>query len=140
MYAAATAVGNTARADDALAIARRAAVRPPERCGCFDAGLCHGTAGLALMYHRLWNATHEAVFADAARLWYRKTLAHRRPDTGIAGYQAYYPDAVGQPPRWIDDASFLTGAEGIALALLAGISTVAPAWDRVLLVSLRPSL
>lgn len=137
MYAAATAVGNPAWGSDALAIARRAAARPPERCGCVDAGLCHGTAGLALIYHRLWNATHEAVFADAARLWYRRTLELRRPGTGIAGFQTYYPGSSGESPHWIDDASFLTGTEGIALTLLAGISTVAPAWDRVLLVSLR---
>lgn len=138
MYGAARHIGNTAWIDDALAIARRAAVRPVERCGCMDAGLCHGTAGLALIYHRLWHETGEMIFADAARLWYRKTLELRRPGKGIAGFQAYYPGAVpGQSTDWVDDRSFLTGAEGIGLALLAAISTVEPAWDRLLLVSLR---
>jgi hypothetical protein len=113
-------------------------VRPAERAGCIDAGLCHGTVGLAHIYNRLWQDTGEALFADAARLWYRNTLELRRPGKGIAGFQAYYRDLVpGQPAGWIDDSSFLTGAAGIALALLSAISPVEPAWDRLLLVSLR---
>ena len=140
MYSAAKRTGNQAWLDDALAIARRAASRPAEHSGCVDAGLCHGTAGLALIYHRLWHETQEAIFADAARLWYRKTLEHRRPGQGIAGFQAYYPGPnAGHATDWIDDRSFLTGAEGIGLALLAAISTVEPAWDRLLLMSLKTS-
>jgi lantibiotic biosynthesis protein len=138
MYAAARRLGNTAWVGDALTIARRAAARPVERCGCVDAGLCHGTAGLALIYTRLWQASGEPVFADAARGWVRETLALRRPGTGIAGFQACNPGVgQGDPARWVDDGSFLTGAEGIGLALLAAISTVEPAWDRVLALSLR---
>jgi hypothetical protein len=33
----------------------------------------------------------------------------------------------------------LTGAAGIALALLAAVTPVEPAWDKVLLVSVPPS-
>jgi lantibiotic modifying enzyme len=138
MYAAASRLENTAWISDALSIARRAATRPVERCGCVDAGLCHGTAGLALIYNRLWQASGDDRFADAARRWVRETLALRRPGTGIAGFQTYHP-GVGQgaAASWVDDGSFLTGAEGIGLALLAAISTVEPAWDRALAVSLR---
>jgi hypothetical protein len=64
----------------------------------------------------------------------------RRPGKGIAGFQSYYPAAEpGAGVLWVDDASFLTGAEGIGLALLAAISPLEPAWDRLLLASLRPS-
>jgi lantibiotic modifying enzyme len=137
MHAAAQRAGNQAWIDDALAIARRAAVRPAERSGCVDAGLCHGTAGLAHIYNRLWQATGEPGFGDAARLWCRQTLELRRPDKGIAGFQAYHRALVpGQPDGWLDDSSFLTGAAGTALALLAAISPVEPAWDRLLLLSL----
>ena len=138
LYSAARCTDNQARIDAALAIARRAATRPMERCGCVDAGLCHGTAGLALIYSRLWQDTGETLFADAARRWFHKTLELRQPGKGIAGFQAYYPGAIaGQTTGWVDDRSFLTGAEGIGLALLAAISTVEPAWDRLLLLSSR---
>jgi class I lanthipeptide synthase len=140
MYSAARRLEDPAWIADALVIARRAAVRPMDRCGCMDAGLCHGTAGLALLYNRLWHETGETIFADAARRWYQQTIERRQPGRGVAGFQAYYPGAgTGPSTDWVDDRSFLTGAEGIGLALLAAISTVEPAWDRLLLASLRPS-
>jgi hypothetical protein len=75
----------------------------------------------------------------SGRDWTRVAwLELRRPGKGIAGFQAYYAAPVaGQPSGWLDDSSVLTGAAGTALALLAAISTVEPAWDRLLLVSLR---
>lgn len=138
LYVAASRLGKAAWTEQALAIARRAAERPVARCGCVDAGLCHGTSGLALIFNRLWQASGELKFAEAARGWVRETLAARRPGRGIAGFQAYDP-RVGrdEATSWIDDGSFLTGAEGIALALLAAISTVEPTWDRVLALSVR---
>jgi hypothetical protein len=41
-------------------------------------------------------------------------------------------------PGWRSEAGFLEGATGIGLALLGAISDVEPAWDRVLLLSVRP--
>jgi lantibiotic biosynthesis protein len=137
LYAAARRIGDAARAEEALAIARRAAARPAAQCGCVDAALCHGTAGLALIYQRLWHASGEAGFADAARGWVRETLALRRSGAGVGGFLAGYPGGRGAPMRWVDDASFLSGAEGIGLALLAAIAPIEPAWDRALAISLR---
>jgi hypothetical protein len=39
---------------------------------------------------------------------------------------------------WTDDRSFLTGVGGIALALLAAVAPVEPAWDRLLAISVPP--
>jgi lantibiotic modifying enzyme len=138
LFAATRAVGDAQGAAEALAIARHATTRSLERTGCIEAGLCHGAAGLALIYNRLWQATDEDIFADAARLWYARALDMRRAGCGVAGIQSYRARAVGDyRSGWFDDASFLTGAGGVGLALLAGISTVEPAWDRLLLNSLR---
>jgi hypothetical protein len=38
----------------------------------------------------------------------------------------------------VADPGLLTGAAGIALALLAATSLIEPAWDRVLLVAVPP--
>jgi len=139
LFAAARLAGDRAGEDVALDIARRAAGRPVDRCGCVDAGLCHGTTGLALIYTRLWQESGDPRFADAARQWFGETLARRRPGRGIAGFQAYHPHPDGSPPAWEDDPTFLTGAAGVALGLLAGISSVEPAWDRLLAISLPPA-
>lgn len=137
LFAAAEAVGEPRWQAEALSIARRAARRPAERGGIADAGFCHGACGLAHLYNRLYQASGDEELGEAARLWYRRTLDLRRPGTGIGGYQAAMNGASGT--EWIDDPSVLTGAAGIALALLAGSNALEPAWDRMFLVSLASS-
>jgi hypothetical protein len=121
----------------ARAIARRAAERPFEEAGIKDAALCHGCAGLGHLFNRMFQATGEPELAQAARAWFERTLAMRRPGRGIGGYEAWQPDAAGSP-AWSADPGLLNGATGIALALLAAISPIEPAWDRMLLVSIPP--
>ena len=138
LHVTARLLANSEWEAQALNIARKAAERPASQCGCLDAGLCHGATGVALIYQRLWNATGDKQFAVAAKQWYERALEARLDTGGIAGFQAYYPRAFGtRPAGWVDDTSFLSGAEGIGLALLAGSTNIEPAWDRVLLTSLR---
>jgi hypothetical protein len=112
-----------------------AASRPAGESGVVDTGLCHGAAGVAHVFHRLFLATSEPRFADAARFWVARTLAMRGEHRGFAGFAAYAPDAKGKL-AWVNDAGFLTGAAGVTLALVAAIAEdVDPVWDRVLLIS-----
>jgi hypothetical protein len=134
---AARCVGEAQWERAALAIARRAAARPPEHSGVVDAGLCHGAAGVGHLFNRLFQATGEACFADAARFWLQRTLALRQPDRGIAGYLAWSPGADGAL-TWVAEPGLLTGAAGVALALLAAATPVEPAWDRMLLAAVPP--
>jgi lantibiotic modifying enzyme len=122
---------------EALAIARRAAARRPDQAGVRDAGLCHGAAGLAHLFNRMHQATGDPELAKAARFWFARTLAMRQPGRGIAGFAAYRPREDGTAD-WADDAALLTGAAGIALALLAATTAIEPAWDRMLLASPAP--
>ena len=117
----------------AMAAARKAAVRPLAATRVTDAGLCHGAAGLAHVFQRLFQATGEVLFRDAARAWIDRILDMRRPGTGIAGFSSWTPDpATGSAdPVWREDASLLTGATGIALVLLAAVAPQEPAWDRL---------
>jgi hypothetical protein len=132
---AARCVGELAWERAALAIALRAAARPPEQAGVRDAGLCHGAAGLGHLFNRLYQASGEPRLAEAARFWFRRTLELRHPGHGIAGFAAFTPE---REERWVDEPGLLTGAAGIALALLAAATPVVPAWDRMLLVSIPP--
>jgi lantibiotic biosynthesis protein len=103
-----------------------------------DAGLCHGAAGLALIFHRLWQEAPEPLFAEAARWWYGRVLDGHRPGSGVGGYQAWSPAFGGRAEGWVDDDSFLVGAVGVGLALMAASGDVEPAWDRLLATSLAP--
>jgi hypothetical protein len=119
---------------EALRIARDAARRPPDRHGVVDAGLCHGSAGLAQIYNRLFQVTGDEALREAALAFYRVTLDLRRSGVGVAGFRSWGPDA-DEKLQWLDDGSFLTGTAGIGLVLLAGLTPLEPAWDRVLLLS-----
>jgi lantibiotic modifying enzyme len=135
LLAAARSVNETDWERAALVIARRAAQRRRENAGVTDAGLCHGAAGLGHIFNRLFQATGEDSFREAAHYWFEQTLAMRRSGQGIAGFSALLPDEDGGE-HWVDEPGILTGASGIALALLAAATDIGPAWDRMLLVSL----
>jgi hypothetical protein len=122
---------------EARAIAVRVARRPAEQSGVVDAGLCHGAAGLAHLFNRMFQATGERRLADAARFWFERALGMQRPGQGIGGYEAWGP-GVNEELLWVPDPGLLTGASGIALALLAATTDVEPDWDRMLLVAVPP--
>jgi lantibiotic modifying enzyme len=120
----------------ALDVARSAAARPEESARVLDAGLCHGAAGVAHLFHRMYCMTGDSVLADAARTWYERTLGYRIPGLGFGGFRAW-ATAGGDVSDWRDDPGFLEGSAGIGLALLAAISPLDPGWDRIFMESLR---
>jgi len=134
---AARGVGETAWEREALRIARRCAGRPVEQSGVRDSGLCHGTAGVGHLFNRLFQATGEEALREAARFWFARTLELRQADKAIAGFPALISDPERpEEKRWVADPGILTGAAGIALALLAATTDVEPEWDRMMLESI----
>jgi hypothetical protein len=105
-------------------LAISAARRPPELTRVTDAGVCHGTAGLAHLFNRLYQMTGEAELAAAAGFWMERTLE--------ACARALTAD--GGPAPW-NGPGLLEGAAGVALVLLAGCVPAEPVWDQMLLVS-----
>ena len=122
--------------EEALRIARRAAERPHDQTRIRDAGLCHGSAGLGHIFNRIYHATGETLFEDAARFWFERTLQFRQPGKGVAGFQSCFPERDGTV-RWADDPGLLTGAAGIALALQAAVTSIEPEWDSFLLTKIE---
>nr|MBA2545028.1 hypothetical protein [Deltaproteobacteria bacterium] len=121
--------------DEALELARNCIGDDDAEIG--DAGLCHGTTGAMHLFARFAHATGERAFADAARHWLDRTFAMRRPGEAYAGFPSMR--AAGDN-TFEADASMLTGAAGVGLALHAMISTIEPSWDRVLLVDIGPDI
>jgi len=119
----------------ALDLMRGVAARPLEDVGVVDAGLCHGAAGLAHLFNRFYQATGETEFKTSARYWIEQTLSMQQPGRGIAGYAALELGDDGEQ-EWTAEPGLLTGAAGIALALLAATTSIEPAWDRMLLASI----
>lgn len=97
----------------------------------FDAGLCHGASGLALIYNVLYQRTLLTVFKEAAIYWLDISLNMAVHDDGIAGYKAWHhPDYGG----WQNSSGLLDGAAGIGLSLLSFVSIREPSWAGSLLL------
>jgi hypothetical protein len=107
----------------AIDIGLRAAARRNPEAQVNDAGLCHGSAGLGLSFARLFAATGNDAFHEAAEYWFTLTPSFGTSEGAFGAY----------PRRSI--SSFLEGTAGVALALMAAVSPVEPAWDRLLLYS-----
>ncbi len=137
LLGAARRAGEPAWEREALGLARAAAARSGSEKSIADAGLCHGSGGLLHLFNRMYQATGDPALGDAARFWFDRTLALRRPGEGVAGFLSWEIDAQGNSGG-LAAPGFLTGAAGIGLALLAAATPVEPAWDRVLLTSIPP--
>jgi class I lanthipeptide synthase len=137
LLAAARAVGNPEWEREAIEVGLASAARPESTSMIRDAGLCHGAAGLGHIFNRMYQETGDERLGEAARFWFEQTLSLRAPGEGIAGYRAWEMDPDTKEPGWRVEPGFLEGAAGVGLALLAAASDLEPAWDRVLLISLK---
>ncbi len=130
LFVVARAAGRSDWEQQALELARHAARMAPERSGIHAAGIMQGAAGVAHIFNRLFQATGEPVFEEAARAWFRWLLSLRRAGTGLGGF------------GWKDlpmenEKGLAMGAVGIALVLLSAVTVAVPDWDRVFLMSRR---
>jgi lantibiotic biosynthesis protein len=110
---------------------------PENASGVRDAPLCHGATGVAHIFNRVYQAEGDAECREAAVRWFDRALAMRQPDAWIGGFFAMtWRDPTGP---FVPEATpaFLDGAIGVALSLLAALTDVEPAWDRLLLLSGR---
>jgi hypothetical protein len=133
---AARGVGDAGWEQTAVALACRAAERPASDTGVVDANFCHGAAGLAHLYNRMYQATGEPALGRAALYWLERTLGfyRRARDAGGTWVQGNWDP--GQRERWTwNGIELVEGAAGVALVLLAGATSVEPTWDRMFLVS-----
>lgn len=137
LLSAARDVGRSDWEVEALAIARDAAARSRKSSGVLDAGLCHGAAGNALIFLRLWHATGEACFKEAALDYLDWTLAFRDSSQPFGGFPQHRIDDFNRSSTHYIPG-LLEGGIGVALTLLAALTNQPPEWDRILLVSLTP--
>jgi hypothetical protein len=117
LFAAARALGDDAWSGRWLEVLRGAAERGAPAGG---AALCHGAAGLAHIYNRV----HQETGLDWARSAALARFAEL--EAALAGARERLP------------AGLLDGLAGIALALASALGDTEPAWDRALVLSLRP--
>lgn len=95
-----------------------------------DACFCHGSAGIAQIFHRASLASGDPLLSRGADQWIRQTLQMNTWEDGLAGYKFY------NNPSYENCYNLLEGITGIGLTLIASLDKdTDPAWDRCLLLS-----
>lgn len=102
-----------------------------EETKILDAGMCHGTAGVAYIYNKMYKYSGQTVFQSAANYWLNITLEKAIHKDGLAGYKKYYAGTNS----WYNDYGLLEGTAGIGLTLLSFLNEESFSWDRCLLLS-----
>jgi len=97
-----------------------------------DAGLCHGTAGIAHIFNRMYINTKDIKFKETANYWYTETLKMANHKKSLSGFKAWHTEKYG---GWQEEFGFIEGIAGIGLTLISTISDIEPAWDEILLLS-----
>lgn len=100
--------------------------------GVVDAGICHGAAGNAHIYNRMYNYTHRNEFQEAAKYWFDQTLLMAKYNDGLAGFKAWKNPELGGLQK---EYGLLEGISGIGLTLISAISNIDPKWDECLFIS-----
>ena len=95
-----------------------------------DAGICHGSAGIAMIYRRMYLETHHDKFKESIDYWIQQTLNFSHFEDGLVGYKTLVKDG------WkCDDYSLLTGIAGIGLVLMSYLNNDQQDWDELFLIS-----
>jgi len=115
---------------DAIGILHKAASRRETVANrVMDACICHGTAGLALLFYKMAIVTGHDEFLDAAAHWTRATLDHGQNPAADAGYLF-----LTTGDRYISSYSLLEGITGVGLSLLALLDSETLGWEQGLLL------
>lgn len=105
-------------------------IRLPEETLIVDGGLCHGYAGVAHVYKRLFDFYGEESFHQASTFWMQELLQFIEAQGGLLNFQELRGEA-----GWFRCDGLLGGATGAALAMLSYINPKPPKWDGCLLLN-----
>jgi lantibiotic modifying enzyme len=113
--------------DFAYDVGMHAARRQGDSAMVCDAGLCHGSAGLMLIFYLLHQVVPTPEFERASDYWFEYTLASYQ-DKGLEGLYSY------KSGEYAEELGLLEGFSGIGLCLLAR-QGIKPNWVDSLLLA-----
>lgn len=129
LYIAGDALGDSELMDFAADAMLSVFKRPEKVQNSSAPTMCHGRAGVLQVTMRFFNATGLPEFQQEAEKICQE-LVDRFDQSKVWGYTD--PSPGGEET---DSACLLTGAAGVALALLSAACPVEPVWDQVFLLS-----
>ncbi len=86
--------------------------RTPSTTMVVDAGLCHGTAGIAMLFQDIAIKSKDVIFEECVNFWMAETIKMAKFEDGVAGYKTVFLNDTRL------DYSLITGVSGIGLMML----------------------
>lgn len=116
-------------------IAASCAEKKMEDTPGMGSGICHGAAGIAHIFNRMFQITKNDVYRQASCYWYSVLfdtfIRWSEEEGGI--YAMDYDRKTGKR-KVSNDYGLLEGLSGIGLTLHSAISCIPPVWDKILLL------
>lgn len=97
----------------------------------WDAGFCHGTAGIGFLFQKAFNLNGSLFLKEAAEFWYQATLQLSTYHDGLAGFKSYRGTAIN---KYECDAGLIEGLSGTALCIIALIAETPQQWAEAFLL------
>ncbi|MFM7429115.1 MAG: lanthionine synthetase C family protein [Flammeovirgaceae bacterium] len=102
-----------------------------EETQIMDGGLCHGFAGVAHLYNRLYMQTENSIFLNTSNYWANELIDYIVKIGGINCFNEYHRGEGYKLSK-----GFLAGSAGAGLMLISVLeNSIKPNWDRFLLLS-----
>jgi hypothetical protein len=107
-----------------------------EETGIYEASLCRGTSGVALMYHNMYIDTRIEIFKQASDYWFNETLKMAKYDKGIGGNQ-FLNNYAENKEDWFyqTNPNLLMVSAGFGLSLLSYLSGKKLKWSECILLN-----
>ncbi len=102
----------------------------------YEASLCRGTSGIALMFHNMFKDTGIKELGKASENWFIKTLDMAKYEDGIGGFKFLNNYSLNQS-EWFyqNNPSILMGSAGVGLALLSFLKEEKMKWSECILLN-----
>ena len=94
-----------------------------------EACFCHGSSSLCHIFNRMYHATNNPDFKEAALYWLNDTIEKSKGESNYAGYTFFDTGDIN------NNYSLLGGLSGVGLALLSSIQEYEPLWDECVMLS-----
>ena len=93
-----------------------------------DAGICHGSMGLVMIFRHMYIETGINDFLLASEFWLKRTSILSEFNDGLAGFKSFI---MG---KWVCDHTLLTGISGIGIMLISHLKNDEQAWEEMFLL------
>jgi len=111
-----------------IEIANHSITRTLSSSGVVDTSLCHGSAGLAMLYLKIFEISGDLTFKKEGISWLNKTIAFNAENHDLEGYCFQTPDAR------VPEVGLLNGIAGVGLMYLSYLKKGKMSWSECLLL------